>query len=42
MSFGLSFSPPQNPMDFSKIELKDHLAGKKVIMVGLPGAFTPT
>lgn len=25
-----------------KITLKDRVAGKKVILVGLPGAFTPT
>lgn len=28
--------------DVKKINITDHCAGKNVIIVGLPGAFTPT
>jgi hypothetical protein len=28
--------------DVKKINIADHCAGKNVIVVGLPGAFTPT
>jgi peroxiredoxin len=34
LDFG--FGPPL------KIKMPDRIAGKKVILVGLPGAFTPT